>query len=191
LPATDAELITASLRNGEVFAKVYDRHAARLYRYAARRLGAQAAEDVVSEAMLAALKARTRYDATRPDARPWLFGILTREISRRQRAERRRYRAVARMGVIERDHPNSADQVAAVVMAHSARAPLAKALADLATRDRDVLLLVAWADMSYQEVADALDIPIGTVRSRLHRARRQIRASLHELGLTLSAEEAS
>ena len=188
----DAALIAASLHDGELFAQVYDRHSAAMYRFAARRLGPQVAEDAVSDAVLAAFRVRHRYDVARPDARPWLLGILTREISRRRRTERARYRVLARAGGLDEvQHEGPADRVAAAVAAQAVRAPLASALAGLAARDRDVLLLVAWADLTYQEVADALAIPIGTVRSRLSRARRQIRTALPDLALALTdAEEA-
>jgi RNA polymerase sigma-70 factor (ECF subfamily) len=71
-----------------------------------------------------------------------------------------------------------ADRVVASVTAEALGGCLAAGLARLAGRDRDVLLLIAWADLSYAEVAEALGIPIGTVRSRLSRARRILRAAL-------------
>ena len=184
----DATLIRRSLADGEQFARVYDRHAATLHRYAARRLGAEAAEDVVAETFLAAFRVRHRYDLARPDAMPWLFGILTREVSRRRRTERNHYRLLA---ATPPDLPQAgpADDVAAAVTAYAARAPLARALAALKPADRDVLLLVAWADLTYAEVADALGVPVGTVRSRLNRARRIVRGALADLPLT-TAEEA-
>jgi RNA polymerase sigma factor (sigma-70 family) len=172
----DAGFMAASIEQPEAFAVVYDRHAASLYHYARRRLGADLAEDVVADAMLTAFRKREHYDTTSPDARPWLFGILTREISRRRRDERARFRALARLGPSDHTDLGAIDQVTAAIVAGAARGPLAEALAALASRDRDVLLLVAWADLSYQEVADALHVPIGTVRSRLNRARRRVRA---------------
>jgi RNA polymerase sigma-70 factor (ECF subfamily) len=136
------------------------------------------AEDAVADAMLTAFRKRERYDTTRPDARPWLFGILTREISRRRRSERARFRALARLGPSDDTDQGAIDQATAAIVASAVRGPLAGALAALAARDRNVLLLVAWADLSYQEVADTLHIPIGTVRSRLSRARRRVRAAM-------------
>jgi RNA polymerase sigma factor (sigma-70 family) len=186
---SDSELIAASHVKHELFAAIYDRHAAALYRYAARRLGADAAEDVVSETMLAAFRARRRYDTTRSDARPWLYGILTREISQRRRVERKRYRALARVERTAGHEVAKADEVAAAVAAQSVRAPLMEALAGLAKRDRDVLLLAAWADLSYQEIAEALDIPIGTVGSRLNRARRTIRTAAPGLDTSHASEQ--
>jgi RNA polymerase sigma-70 factor (ECF subfamily) len=186
----DAALIAASVRDPELFALVYDRHAAVLYGFAARRLGPGLAEDAVSDTMLAALTIRHRYNPERPDARPWLLGILTREISHHRRTERNRYQTLSRTPHDRDAQDSPADRVAAQVTAASVRGPLAGALATLATRDRDVLLLVAWADLSYAEVADALAVPIGTVRSRLNRARRQIRKALPDLHLSLADETA-
>ena len=174
---TDAVVIRASLVDSDRFAVIYDRYAAMLYRYAYQRVGPEIADDVVAEAFLAAFRGRASYDLDRQDARPWLFGILTREMATHRRREQARYRAMARSAHdIVQDGP--ADQVAARVAAGAARGPLAAALAGLAPGDRDVLLLVAWGQLSYDEVADALNIPQGTVGSRLNRARRKVRQAL-------------
>ena len=186
---SDAELIAASRQRHELFAPIFDRHAAVLYRYAARRLGADAAEDVVSETMLAAFRRRLRYDTTRRDARPWLFGILTREIAQRRRVEHGRYRALARAERPVDQQEGPADEVAAAVTAQAVRGPLMAALARLPHRDREVLLRTAWAALTYQEIAEALDIPTGTVGSRLNRARRKVRAAVPGLDITSHPEE--
>ncbi len=177
--AGDAEVIAASQRDAEAFTVLYDRYAAQLYRYAYRRIGPEHVEDVVAEAFLAAFRRRHEYDLARPDARPWLFGIVTKEIARRHRAEQARYRALARVGV---DGPADglADRVASAVSAQAVRGVLATALRRLSAADRDVLLLIAWGDLSYEEVAETLRIKVGTVRSRLHRARRKLRDALGE-----------
>jgi RNA polymerase sigma factor (sigma-70 family) len=184
----DAVLIQRSLQDSECFSALYDRYAPSLHRFATARLG-EGADDVVAETFLAAFRVRHRYDVSRPDARPWLFGIAVREISRRRRQERSRYRLLAGTPAdLPVDGP--ADAVAAAVTARSVRRPLIDALAGLKSGDRDVLLLVAWADFSYQEVAEALGIPVGTVRSRLNRARRIVRGSLGDLNPLRTAEEA-
>ena len=159
------------------FAELYDRYAPMLFRYALRRLGAALAEDAVSETFLAAFAHWDRYDPARGDVRPWLFGILTRKISRHHRDETTRYRLLA---ALPKPAPTDdlADRVAETVSAGAARAALTAALAVLQSRDRDVLLLVAWAELSYPQVADVLGIPVGTVRSRLNRARRIVREHL-------------
>jgi RNA polymerase sigma factor (sigma-70 family) len=175
--ADDATLIEQSWREPEKFAGLYDRHAASLYRYVARRLGDGAADDVVAETFLDAFRHRHRYDLSRGDARPWLYGIAANVIGKHRRSEIRMWRALARTG-IDPVAEELDDRVDNRVSASAAQRELAAALADLTDGDRDVLLLVAWADLSYEEVAAALHIPVGTVRSRLNRARRKVSAAL-------------
>lgn len=181
-PRDDAALIERSWQHPEAFAAIYDRHAARLHRYVARRLGDGAADDVVADTFLAAFRGRFRYDVRLRDARPWLYGIAANLIGKHRRAEIRMLRAYARTGsdpVLTRAFVVSqADDVASRVSSAAARRALATALAGLADGDRDVLLMIAWAELSYAEVATALGIPVGTVRSRLHRARTRVRAAL-------------
>jgi RNA polymerase sigma-70 factor (ECF subfamily) len=161
----------------EQFGMLYDRYVVMLYRYAYRRLGPDGAEEVVAETFSSAFRHRGRYDPERTDARPWLFGILIREIALRRRATEAHYRALLRMHP-DRPTPGPEDRVADGVTAQALRGLLVAALSTLAPADRDVLLLIAGRDLSYREVAQALHIPVGTVRSRLNRARRIIRAAL-------------
>ncbi|TQS21825.1 RNA polymerase sigma factor [Microbispora sp. KK1-11] len=174
--AADTTLIQRSLGEPEVFAVLFDRHAPSLHRYATRRLGPDHAEDVVSETFLAAFQSRHRYDVRHADARPWLYGIASNVIGKRRRSEITVYRAYVRSGV----HPAdvSGGLVEDEVTTLAVNRPLAAALAALKPGDRHVLLLVAWADLTYEEVSRALGIPLGTVRSRLNRARRKIREEL-------------
>ncbi len=174
---SDSELIAESRTRPEAFAALFDRYSAMLYRYVSRRLGPEVAEDLVGETFLIAFDRRDRYDLTYPDARPWLFGIVTKLVSRHHRTEAARYRALLRSPVDDVAE-GPADRVADGVTASAARRLLAPALARLSKGDRDVLLLFAWGDLSYEEVAQALGIPIGTVRSRLNRARRKVREAL-------------
>ncbi|HUR03347.1 MAG TPA: sigma-70 family RNA polymerase sigma factor [Nonomuraea sp.] len=189
-PATrgaDAELVSASLTDPEAFAELFDRYSAMLYRYVSKRLGPEPAEDIVGETFLVAFSRRRSYDPSYPDARPWLFGILTKLVSRHHRTEAARYRALQRAPV-DADVESPADRVAAGVTAQASRPELASALAALPAKDRDVLLLIAWGDLTYGEVARALGIPIGTVRSRLNRGRRNVRASLGDTNPMLEEE---
>jgi RNA polymerase sigma factor (sigma-70 family) len=185
---TDAAMIRQSRCEPEAFAVLYDRHAAALHRYVARRLGDALADDVVAECFLAAFGRRDRYDLSRADARPWLYGIAARVIGKHRRTEVRQLRALARTGAdpVAEDH---ADRVDSRVTAAAAQRQLAAALARLPVGDRDVLLLIAWADLSYAEVAEALAIPVGTVRSRLSRARKRTRAALAGQDPAFLAEE--
>ena len=174
----DAELIAQSLRAPERFGVLFDRHAPAIYRYIARRLGRDTADDLVAETFLAAFRQRGRYDVAHADARPWLYGIATRLIGRYRRDEVRFFRAIARTGV-DPAAELIADQVTSRVAAQAARRELAAAIAALPPGYRDVLLLVA-SGLGYQETAAALGVPVGTVSSRLLRARRRVRALIDD-----------
>ncbi|HEY7265005.1 MAG TPA: RNA polymerase sigma factor [Trebonia sp.] len=178
--ADDAALIERSWRDPEAFAWLYDRHAARLHRYAARRLGGGHADDIVADTFLAAFRKRHRYDVTVSDARPWLYGIAANLIGKHGRSEVRMLRAYARTGAdpVLAGISSGMDEADGRISSAAVKRELAAALAGLTVADRDVLLMIAWADLSYAEVATALGIPVGTVRSRLHRARSRIRAAL-------------
>lgn len=172
-PAADAALIERSLRQPEAFAALFDRYADDIHRYVARRLGREVADDLLAETFAAAFRHRRRYDLSRPHARPWLYGIATNLMRDHRRAEARKLRALAALAPPDDVEP-MADRVAAQATARAARADLADALASLPARHRDALLLFAWADLDYAEIATALNVPVGTVRSRLHRARRRL-----------------
>lgn len=172
----DAGLIAESCRVPERFGAVFDRHAAAIHGYIARRLGRDAADDLVAETFLAAFRQRGGYDTGQPSARPWLYGIATRLISRRQRDEVRFFRAIARTGVDPAAEP-VADEGIRRADARTLHRQLAGALADLAAADRDALLLVA-DGLSYAEAAQALGVPAGTLSSRVARARRKLREGL-------------
>ncbi|MBB6554291.1 RNA polymerase sigma factor [Nonomuraea rubra] len=172
----DSTLIARSIGAPESFAALFDRHADEIHRYAARRLGAELADDVTGEVFLAAFRGRARYDTSWPDARPWLYGIATKVVSQHRRAERRRTAATARMSV---ERPGTFDDRSADrVTAEQLQPRLARALTRLSAAERDLLLLVAWADLTYEEAALALGVPVGTVRSRLHRLRVKVRRAL-------------
>ncbi|SEL70878.1 RNA polymerase sigma-70 factor, ECF subfamily [Nonomuraea pusilla] len=172
----DSALIGHSLSEPETFAALFDRHADEIHRYAARRLGPELAEDVTAEVFLVAFRGRARYDRSWPDARPWLYGIATRVVSQHRRAERRRTHALSRMSV---DRPATFDDRSADrVTAEQLQPRLARALTRLSAAERDLLLLVAWADLTYEDAALALGVPVGTVRSRLHRLRAKVRRAL-------------
>ena len=131
----------------------------------------------MTEVFVVAFAQRQRYDLARDCARPWLYGIATNLAGSHRRQEQRRYRALARVDA-RLVSPSDEDVIADRVSASAAGPALAGALAALDRGDRDVLLLVALADLSYAEVAESLGIPYGTVCSRLSRARRRLREVL-------------
>ncbi|SEG99831.1 RNA polymerase sigma-70 factor, ECF subfamily [Nonomuraea solani] len=176
---SDASLIDRSLREPEIFALVFDRHGAQVHRYLARRAGPADADDLMSETFLTAFKQRDRFTSSRSPtgALPWLLGIATNLLRMHQRSETRRWAAWARTGA-DPAVPAPADQVADRVDAEVTFRLMAGVLEELADGDRDALLLFAWAGLTYEEIAAALDVPTGTVRSRLHRARLRLRTAL-------------
>jgi RNA polymerase sigma factor (sigma-70 family) len=161
---TDAEAIGASLADPEVFAVLFNRHFDAIHGYVQRRVGPSLADEIAAETFTRAFDRRGGYDATREDARAWLLGISANLLRRHWRSERRRLHAYAKSA--GRDDSELSGPLAA---------ELAAALKALPRREREPLLLLAWADLSYEEIADALDIPIGTVRSRISRARGKLR----------------
>jgi RNA polymerase sigma factor (sigma-70 family) len=177
---TDAKLIATSVEEPEQFAALFDRHATAVHRYLGRRVG-ELADDLLSETFLVAFRRRAAYRPDHVEVRPWLLGIATNVVRGHERTERRRYRALARAAARPEEHGADPADSADRLTAEALRGPLAAALAGLTTRDRDVLLLFAWGQLSYEEIAVVLDIPVGTVRSRLNRARRQTRAALGAL----------
>ncbi|MFD8526817.1 RNA polymerase sigma factor [Streptosporangium canum] len=173
----DASVIANSRHEPEWFSMIFDRYFTAIHRYAAARLGPGAADDVAAETFLAAFDQRDRYDLTRPEARAWLYGIATNLIGRHRRGELRLYRALSRSAARD-DVEGHADRVTDRVTAEQLSPRLARGLERLSRGDRDALMLVACADLSYAEVAFALGIPIGTVSSRVHRARAKLRKTL-------------
>jgi RNA polymerase sigma factor (sigma-70 family) len=180
LDQTDALVVERSLSDPEAFASLFDRHAGSVHRYLAKRVGIPDAEDLVGETFATAFRSRSNYDLARADARPWLFGIATNLVYHHWRGEGRRLRRErAGTGVLSDD---PADEASSTVFFQSHAEPIARALGHLDAASLDVLLLVAGPRLSYEEVAVALEIPIGTVRSRLSRARRLLRELLGDSG---------
>src|SRR5258705_5014743 len=173
---------TTSAVISNAVAVLFDRHAAQLYRYCARRVGPDVAEDLVGEVFVVVQRRRDRVGAGESDL-AWLYGIATNLLRSHRRAELRAYRAMQRTGV------DPLGGATGVVEGHEARSTeradaarrgrrIAAALADLSAKQRDVLLLFAVAELSYAEIAQALDLPLGSVQSTLHRARARMRAAL-------------
>lgn len=178
----DAETVRRSLTDPEAFAELFDRYFGELHRYASRRVEG-AADDLAAEVFLVAFSQRGRHDPARGPVRAWLYGITTHLIKRHRRTEIRGYRALARMSA--EPPPDASDErLVARAAASAVRGPLAAALGRLKSRDRDTLLLVAWAELPQAEAAAALGVPVGTVASRLNRARRQLREALGDLDPT-------
>lgn len=171
---TDLDIAGGFRRDPERFTDVHDRYFRDVYRYAAGRLGGQAAEDIAAETFCVAFGKRDRFDPERGSLRAWLFGIATNLVAQHRRKEARRYRALARTRGDSPVAGSHEDRVVTEVAAWRMRPRLAAALTSLSPGERDVVLLVALAELTYDEVADALGISAGTVGSRLSRARKKL-----------------
>jgi len=185
---SDADIIQASIRNPSRFGEIFDRHADDILRYASARLGSNLAEDVTAETFLAAFRARSRYDLSRGNARPWLYGIVIRQIGKRRRAESRYRQALNRVQA-ETVIADFGDRVADRVTAEQLRPRLSAVLSGLSHQDRELLLLVAWTDLTYEESAQALGVSVSAVKSRLHRIRARTRQALGETNPALAGDE--
>jgi RNA polymerase sigma factor (sigma-70 family) len=170
------EVRSGAALSAAAFTRLFDEYAAGLYRYLAGQVGVWAAEDLVAETFLLAWAQRDGYDPDRAAPRAWLYGIATNLARRYHRQQERASRAAGRVAGRQLDDEAHDQRVAERVDAQVRAAQLAGALALLAPGDREVLLLSSWAGLNTVEIAAALSIPEGTVRSRLHRARRWLRA---------------
>jgi RNA polymerase sigma-70 factor (ECF subfamily) len=164
---------------GPAFDDAFEAEFESLHGYIARRLGSSAADDLTAETFAVAFRRWEDLDPSRP-VRPWLYGIASNLIRHRWREERRRLRAYARSGA----DPLQADGEPSLgrLDARTQRAELAAALSDLRREEREVLLLHAWAELSDAEIAESLSLPLGTVKSRLSRARVHFRNRLGPIG---------
>ncbi len=172
---TDAEVIAASLDAPAHFGALFDRHATTVFRYLVRRVGPDDAGSLLGDVFTIAFARRATYDTTREIARPWLYGIATNVLAKHRRREARRIDATARLIAATPTAADTGDDTAARLDAGALWPRVAAAVAELPDGERDALLLYAWEELSYEQVAAALDIPVGTVRSRLARARARLR----------------
>jgi RNA polymerase sigma-70 factor (ECF subfamily) len=169
---TDAELVASSLRDPDSFTQLFERHWQALYRFCQSRAGS-AGEDIAAEAFRIAFDRRRRYDPRYSDARPWLFGIATNLLRDHFRTARREEHKLERSAALDALH-QTGDELNE--LERQLLGPqLADALQGLPATDRDALLLLAWADLDYEQISQALGVPLGTVRSRIHRARQRVR----------------
>jgi len=178
-PPSDAEVIGRSLDEPEAFGLVYDRHAGTVLRFLGRRVGAEAAEGLLGELFRIAFERRKTFDAARANALPWLYGIGSNLLLKHRRAEARRLRASARMAAA---HAADRRTSAAAFDARVLFPRVADAIDSLPDSEREALLLFVWEELPYESVAEALELPIGTVRSRLNRARARLRELLEPNG---------
>jgi RNA polymerase sigma-70 factor (ECF subfamily) len=174
----DSVAIEESLCDPAAFAVIFDRHASSIHRFLARRVEPADAEGLLGEVFRIAFERRASFDTAQPSSRPWLYGIATNLIARHRRSEGRRLRAMASLasrGVGDgREHDVVGDEASRRLDAEQEWAALADAIDLLPDAERHTLLLFVWEELSYEDIATALGVPVGTVRSRLNRARRRL-----------------
>ena len=176
---TDEEVFLRSRTQPELFLVLFERHYEAIGHYLARRLPPETAADLASEVFARAFAGRARFDANAGEPIAYLYGIAANLISHHRREEERMWRAYTRAaGEVGPEIPTEPEDTAAIAVV----------LLELRPEEREVLLLHAWADLEYAQIAAALDVPVGTVRSRLSRARKRLRHHLSLSGAT--AEEA-
>jgi RNA polymerase sigma-70 factor (ECF subfamily) len=166
---SDAVIIERSMSQPAAFAAIFDRHFDAVRAYLVRRIGTSRADDLAASAFTVAFERRGRFHREATSARPWLFGIATNLLRNEQRAEKRALEALGRLA------PSGVALPSPEVLDAE---DLGELLSSLDRDQRDVLLLYAWEELSYEEISTALGVPVGTVRSRLARARARLRSLL-------------
>jgi RNA polymerase sigma factor (sigma-70 family) len=186
---SDADVMGASIQKPSEFGVIFDRHGQRILRFLVRRVGPEPAEQLLGDTFRIAFERRVTFDRSRDTAAPWLYGIATNLLRRHRRSEGRRLRATAHLGAASDDGQADEDRVIAAADAEALLPSVAEAVLELPDAERDVLLLFAWEDLTYDDIAAALDVPVGTVRSRLNRGRTRVRELLDAPGEGLTATE--
>jgi RNA polymerase sigma factor (sigma-70 family) len=186
--ADDRAVIQRSLREPTAFGVIFDRYVRDITRFLARRASPEHTEDLVAETFITAFRARRSFDSEHLTARPWLYGIATNVLRHHFRGEERRRRLLRkwRSSSDEQDRGSDAGfaEMENRLEADSRQPQLDAALANLDPGGRDALLLYCYAGLSYEEVAEALAVPVGTVRSRISRSRQKLRELLSAAGAT-------
>lgn len=162
--------------DGAAFGVLFERHAGRIYNYCFRRTADWAlAEDLTATTFLLAWRSRGRAPLQADSALPLLFGIATNVLRNQRRSRRRGREAFARLPLERAEEPDFGDEVSTRLDDQVAMRGILRLFRRLPQREQDVIAICDWSALSYEEAAIALDIPIGTVRSRLARGRQRLR----------------
>ena len=181
---SDGGMIAASLSDPVRFAGIFDRHIDSVRKFVVRRLGESRGDDVVSEVFRVAFERRGTFDVAAGSALPWLYGIATNLVRREHRSHARRLAALGRANGRRELLGDPLLDVAARIDARSDVRDLGAALISLSEGEREILLLVAWEELTPTAAAAVLGIPPETARTRLHRARLHVRSHIEQDGNT-------
>ena len=158
----------------DALAALFDLYGDRIHTHCFRQLGSwHEAEDATATVFLEVWRHRSRVVVHDGSAVPWLFGVATNVCRNLNRSSRRRLRAVG--GLPWSEHvPDHAELVTERLDPEARMKQVLAAIEQLPAHEREVLALVAWAGLTYEQAAAALAVPVGTVRSRLSRARKRL-----------------
>lgn len=192
--ATDRELWEKAVGgNADAFGLLFERHGRAVYNFAFRRLANwTAAEDAASEVFLVAWRRRAEvvFSNELESVLPWLLGVATNHLRNVRRGETRAGVALARLDIHEAQ-PDFSDEVIGRLGDEARMAEVLGLLDELPEHERDVLALCAWSGLDYEGAAVALAVPVGTVRSRLSRARAHLQELLTPNGHGLERDAVS
>jgi RNA polymerase sigma factor (sigma-70 family) len=176
-PGSDADYLLRSLSRPQEFSVLYSRHSDAVFRFLSRQADRNSAEDLLAETFLTAFRVRDRFDHSASSSRAWLFGIAANVARHHHRSQFRLARLSRRLQ--HRFDPASGELLGLEqrLDADAGHLLVDSALGQLTRPQREVLLLTAF-ELTYEEIANALNVPVGTVRSRLSRARTHMRELL-------------
>lgn len=175
----DDELLAAVQRDGAKFEVVFDRYFVAIHRYLQHRIGTSAADDLASETFARAFAARHRARTVDGSLRAWLYAIASNLVADELRSRQQAGRAEQRVRDTSQTTLDPATAWAADPTGRLHRNPdLSAAVLKLRPEEREALLLLAWGELSYGEIAEATGVATATVRTRIHRARTTLRARL-------------
>jgi RNA polymerase sigma-70 factor (ECF subfamily) len=191
LASAMSEAVVASLEHPHRFEVVFEQYHRTIHGFLARSVGPDQADEYAGDVFVTAFAKRARYDPALGSVRAWLFGIAANVRDTRVRSVRRGRRAWSRVRP-ERDTDEGGFEVVEEGLDYGKElAWVAEYLRELSDTDRDVLVLYAWNELSYPEIAQALGVEIGTVRSRLSRARARLRELISASGEVQGGSENS
>jgi RNA polymerase sigma factor (sigma-70 family) len=175
--AADVELLAMARSEPEAFGELFKRHSRSVYAYCARRTGSlDLAEDLTSVVFMEAFRRRRRLQLSNASALPWLLGVAN-NVARNADRSVRRYRSALDRLPAPANSASSEDDVIERLGAQDALGRALEAISALTRAEQDVVMLVLWSELTYADAATALDIPVGTVRSRLASARAKFNGS--------------
>jgi RNA polymerase sigma-70 factor (ECF subfamily) len=185
IAAAMSESVVASVEHPHRFEEVFEQYHGAIHGYLTRTAGPSYADEYAGEVFVTAFAARARYDPARGSVRAWLFGIAANVRHTRTRSLARGRRASSRMPREREGEDGGLETVEDRLDYGRELAWVTEFLRELPDLDREILVLYAWGELGYAEIGQVLGIEIGTVSSRLSRARKRLREQISASGEVL------